>query len=150
MELARTKAQQGDLGTAESLYQAAVEWAGGESKFRKLLVEFYAGHSYRLAEAGLPAAEALVEADETDAEAHALLGWIQFLAGNPAAAETSLRHALELNPDLISGRYYLARLLEVQGQTEAAASEYRRVIDWDSSGEYRQLALVAMQRLNVP
>ena len=150
VELARTKAQQGDLGTAESLYQAAVEWAGGESKFRKLLVEFYAGHSYRLAEAGLPAAEALVEADETDAEAHALLGWIQFLAGNPAAAETSLRHALELNPDLISGRYYLARLLEVQGQTEAAASEYRRVIDWDSSGEYRQLALVAMQRLNVP
>lgn len=150
VELARTKAQQGDLGTAESLYQAAVERAGGDPQFQKLLVQFYAGRSYRLEEAGIPAAEALVEVDEADAEAHALLGWMQFLAGNPAAGETSLRQALELNPDLISARFYLARLLEVQGQAEAAASEYRRVIDWDNSGEYRQLALAGMQRLNPP
>ncbi len=150
VELARTNAQQGDLGTAESLYQAAVERAGGEPQFQKLLVEFYAGRSYRLEEAGIPAAEALVQMDEADAEAHAWLGWMQFLAGHPAAGETSLRQALELNPALVSGRFYLARLLEVQGQAEAAASEYRRVIDWDNSGEYRQLALAAMQRLNAP
>ena len=150
VELARTKAQQGDLGTAESLYQAAVEQAGGDPQFQKLLAQFYAGRSYRLEEAGIPVAEALLELDEADAEAYALLGWMQFLAGNPTAGEMSLRRAVELNPDLISARYYLARLLEVQGQAGPAESEYRRVIDWDSSGEYRQLALAAMQRLSPP
>jgi hypothetical protein len=55
---------------------------------------------------------------------------------------------LELDPDFISARYHLARLLEAQGQATLAAEEYRRVIDWDSSGQYRKLALAGLGRLD--
>jgi tetratricopeptide (TPR) repeat protein len=148
VEYGRTKAQQGDLGTAEAAYQAAVEVAADDLRFQKLLVEFYADRGYRVAEAGLPAAQALLEADEEDAETHALLGRMQFLAGNVIEGETALRLALELTPDLISARYHLARLLEAQGQAVLARQEYQRVVDWDRSGQYRQLALDGIQRLS--
>ncbi len=147
VEYGRTRTEQGDLGTAEAAFLAAIEVAGDDARFQKLLVEFYADRGYRVAEAGLPAAQALLELNEADAEAHALLGRMQFLAGNVTEGEISLRQALELDPDLSSARYHLARLLEAQGQALLASEEYQRVIDWDASGQYRKLALAGMQRL---
>jgi hypothetical protein len=41
----------------------------------------------------------------------------------------------------VSARYHLARLLETHGQAAAAQAEYQRVVDWDTAGAYRQLAL---------
>ena len=129
------------------LPRTTVEVANNDFRFWKLLVEFYAGRGYRVVEAGLPTAQSLLEMNEDDAEVHALLGRMQFLAGNVAEGEISLRRALEMEPDLISARYHLARLLEAQGQTALAEEEYQRVIDWDTSGQYRKLALEGMQRL---
>ncbi|MEW5960264.1 MAG: tetratricopeptide repeat protein [Chloroflexota bacterium] len=147
VELARTKTQQGNLGTAELWYEAAVQVSQGDRQFQRLLALFYADRGYRLEEAGLPAAEALVEADKNDATAYELLGRMQFLAGKPDGGAASLRQALALDPNLIGARYYLARLLETQGQPEAALAEYRRVVDWDTVGEFRERALKDMQRL---
>ena len=153
MELGRTRAQQGDLGTAEAAFLTAVEVAQKDSQspalwVQKVLAQFYADRGYRIAEAGIPAAEALLEVDD-NAEAQALLGWMQFLAGHPVEAETSLRQALGLDPDLVEARYYLARLFETQGQTESALAEYERVVDWDTSGELRKLAFEGRRRLGV-
>ncbi len=149
IELAQTKAQQGKMAAAEAWYQAGLEVAGEDQTewVQRLLVQFYAERGYRMVEAGLPAASALLEENPTDAELYSWLGWMQFLSGQPIEAETSLRRALELEPDLISARYSLARLLERQGDLGLALTEYRRVIDWDTSGSFRERALKDLQRL---
>jgi len=140
VELARTKVQQGDIGTAELLFESAVEVSDGDRQFQRLLSLFYADRGYRLEEAGIPAAEALIEADEENALAYELLGRMQFLAGKPDGGEASLRQALALDPSLVGARYYLARLLEAQGQPTSALAQYRQVVDWDVSGEFRERA----------
>jgi hypothetical protein len=52
-----------------------------------------------------------------------------------------------LNPDLTSARYHLARQLEATGRVVEAAAEYQRVVDWDTSGLFRDRALKDLQRL---
>jgi superkiller protein 3 len=148
-EMAETKAQRGDLATAEVWYQAAVEVAEDDLEFQLLQAKFYANWGYYMAEAGIPAAEKIIEADQTNAEAYDLLGWMQFLTGAPEGGEAALRQALELDPNLISARYHLARLLEIKGQTALAAEEYQRVIDWDTSGIFRDRALKDLQQLKL-
>lgn len=145
-ELGQTKTRQGDLTGAAAYYQVAAVVAGDDLSFRLAQLRFYASHSFRLAEAGIPAAEKLLALDADNAEGHALLGWMQFLASG-SAGEESLRRALELDPDLISGRYFLARYLEDQGRYEEALVEYQKVIDWDTSNQYRHQAIWDRQRL---
>jgi tetratricopeptide (TPR) repeat protein len=145
VELAQIKTGQGNLADAEALYQAAVEVSQQDPAFQRLLVYFYADRGYRLAEAGVPAAQALVEADAANAEAHDLMGWMQFLAGAPDGGEPALRRAVELDPNLVSARYHLARWLAVNGQSAQAAAEYQRVIDWDTTGIFRDRALKELQ-----
>jgi Tfp pilus assembly protein PilF len=70
-----------------------------------------------------------------------------FLNGEPGKAEESFRRALELDPNLVSARYHLARLLQANQQPVSAAEEYRRVVDWDSTGLYRDRALAALSEL---
>lgn len=146
VELAQTKAQQGDFAGAETYFGEALLAAEDDPAIQLLRVKFYAFRGYQLEEVGLPAAEALVKADETNAEAHDLLGWIQFLTGETQQAERSFRRALELDPALASARYHLARYLTTQGAIEAAAAEYQRVIDLDTSNIYRDQALKALQQ----
>ncbi len=148
-EMAETKAQRGDLAIAEVWYQAAVQVAEDDLQFQLLQAKFYANWGYHMAEAGIPAAERIIEADQTNAEAYDLLGWMQFLTGAPEGGEAALRQALELDPNLISARYHLARLLEIKGQTALAAEEYQRVIDWDTSGILRDRALKDLQQLKL-
>ncbi|RME79492.1 MAG: tetratricopeptide repeat protein, partial [Chloroflexi bacterium] len=148
LEYARVREAMGDLATAEAAHLKAVELAGDDTAFRLALVDFYARHSYRVREAAIPAARALVEAEPDNAEAYSLLGWLELLNGQSTAAEKSLRRALELDPELVSARYHLGRLLEAVGQTELARREYQHVVDWDFAGIYRDDALKALQRLN--
>lgn len=146
-EMAETKAKKGELSTAEIWYQAAVQVSEDDLRFRLLQAQFYANWGYNMAEGGIPAAEAIIETDKNNAEAYDLLGWMQFLTGAPEGGEAALRQALALNPDLISARYHLARQLEVSGRMTEAATEYQRVVDWDTSGLFRDKALTDLQRL---
>jgi superkiller protein 3 len=146
-EMGETKAQKGDLASAEIWYQAAVQVSDDDLRFRLLQAKFYANWGYRMAEAGIPVVETIIKTDENNAEAYDLLGWMQFLTGAPDSGEAALRQALVLNPDLLSARYHLARQLEVTGRNTEAAAEYQRVVDWDTSGNYRDRALRDLQRL---
>lgn len=147
IELARVKRDQGNLAAAEDYYMTAVETAPDDFSIQILQAKFYAGRSYRLEEAGIPLAEALIEADRDNAEAYDLLGWMQFLTGAVDNAETNLRRAVELDPDLISARYHLARLLETQGQLAEARQAYEVVTERDISGAYRGPAWEGVYRI---
>ncbi|MCB9102441.1 MAG: tetratricopeptide repeat protein [Anaerolineales bacterium] len=147
IELARVKTDQGSLADAETQYMAAVEAAPDDRLIQTLQVKFYADHTYRLNEAGIPAAEALVEADKENAEAYDLLGWMQFLAGDLDQAETNLRQAIELDPKLMSARYHLARYLESQGQLTEAEQTYRLITEKDLAGTYRSSAWEGVFRI---
>ncbi len=147
VELARTKTEQGDLAMAELMYQAAVQVSDGDRQFQRLLALFYTERGYRLEEAGIPAAQALIEADENDAAAYELLGQMQFLAGKPDGGEASLRQALKLDPESVGAHYLLGRLLETKNQPALALAEYQWVVDRDTSGQFRERALKDMQRL---
>lgn len=147
IELARLKSDQGNLAAAEAQYMAAVEAAPDDVQILTLQVEFYADHTYRLNEAGIPTAEALVEVDEDNAEAYDLLGWMQFLAGDLDHAETNLQQALELNPNLMSAHYHLARYLESQANLTEAEQTYRLVTEKDLSNTYRSSAWEGIFRI---
>lgn len=148
-EMGQTKAQQADLASAEIWYTAAVQVAAGDkAQFQLLLAQFYAEYGYRLNEAGIPMVQAIIEADPDNAAAYSVLGWMQFQASVPPnMGEEALRRALELEPNLAIARYRLARSLEAQGRVGQAMDEYRRVVDLDKSGIYRQRALQDLQRL---
>jgi len=146
-ELGKVKDQAGDLTAAEQWYTTAVDLAPDEREFQLLLLHFYVNRSYQAAEVGLPLAERLVEANPAEAELHDLLGWLQFLFDAPDKGEEALRRALELNPNLISARYHLARYLETNSRPVEAIAEYHKVVDWDSGEGFRDQALKDLQRL---
>ena len=110
------------------------------------LLRFYAGRGYRITQAGIPLAEEIIEADATNAEALDWLGWMQFASGQAEAAEESFRRVLEIDPNSVSARLHLAQVIETTRPEEAIA-EYRTVIDWDTSGVFRDRAFERLQAL---
>ncbi len=148
VELGRTKAEQGDFAAAEEQYDLAATVADDQIQIQLARVRFYATRGYNLLETGIPAAEMVIGDDKNNAEAHDLLGWMYFLSGDPEAAETELRRAIELDSNSISSRYHLARVLGATGQLTEAMVQYQRVIDWDTIGGFRDRALKELQQLN--
>jgi len=147
IELAQTKTDKGDFEAAGQQYAIAVSLAKNDLQIQLARVRFYANRGYQITEKGIPAVEEIIKSNENSAEAYDLLGWMQFLAGEPDKAEATLRRAIELDPNLVSAHYHLARQLETNGQSAAAEVEYQHVIDWDTSGAYRDRALKDLQRL---
>lgn len=146
-ELALTKTEQGNFAAAEDFYRQAVEASDHSPEMLLLQMAFHGGRGYRVAEAGIPAGEALLEQDDENALAHDWLGWMYFLNGEPDKAEESFRRALELDANMVSAHYHLARLLQANGQPVSAAEEYRHVVDWDTTGLYRDRAQAALAEL---
>ena len=147
VELARTKTEQGDFEAAGEQYATAVTLVEDNLQIQLARVRFYANRGYQIVETGIPAVEEIIDSSENNAEAYDLLGWMQFLSGELDKAEITLRRAVELDPNLVSARYHLARHLEANGQSTAATEQYQHVIDWDTSGVYRDRALKDLQRL---
>lgn len=145
-ELAQTKVEQGDFAAAEAQFEAAVGAADNDPAMQMLRVRFHGGRGYRVEEAGIPAAQAVIKADDTNAEAYDWLGWMYYITGHPDKAGENLRKAIELNPDLASAHYRLGRLLE-ESAPEDAAKQYHRAVDLDIEGYYRQEAQKGLQRL---
>jgi tetratricopeptide (TPR) repeat protein len=147
LELALTKTEQGDLLAAEEAYNNAVSIADNDVQMQLARLRFYASRGYRVEEAGIPAAEAIIKIDADNAEAHSLLGWLYFISADFVEAETALQKALELDPSLVSARYHLARTLEANNKPEDAKAAYLQVVDEDITGEFRTRALQDLQRL---
>jgi Flp pilus assembly protein TadD len=136
-EMARASEDRSDYPQAEEWYVGAVEAEPGEVDFHLMLVQFYVNHLYRVQEAGLPAAQALVDLAPNDARAHDLLGWAYHLAGLQAEARASLLRALGLDPDLVSAHYHLGSLYLLTGQYDRARWHLQRAADLDTGGYYR-------------
>jgi tetratricopeptide (TPR) repeat protein len=138
--MAETFLDLGDYAHAEEWYQAAVDVADQDIEFHLLLARFYVDHLYRVEEGGLPATEAAVALAPDDARAHDLLGWAYHLAGRHAEGESSLTHALALDPYLVSAHFHLGSLYTHVNQVEQALQHLQRAVDLDTAGFYRSRA----------
>lgn len=147
VELARTKMQQGDLAAAEAQFAAAVEAAPDDPEIQILQVQFYANRAYRLVETGIPLAEAFIDSHKDDAEAHELLGWMQFLVGELEDAEANLRRAIKIDGNLMTAHYHLGRFLEAQQRFEEAEAAYQTVIERDTASVFREKAWDGYRRV---
>lgn len=91
------------------------------------LADSYIGKS---AEARSAAMEAL-RLDDSLGEAHASLGWIEWLDWNWKGAEAEYRRGIELNPNSPFAHYRYALLLGTRGRHDEAIREARRAQEID-------------------
>jgi len=141
LETAQTLADMGDYLSAEAWYRSLVQLEPEATIYQEVLTAFYIEHGYRVADLGLTEAERLAEIAPESARAHDLLGWARFQTGDFLGAETALRRAIALDPTAVAPRYHLGRLLEALSRDGEARAEFTRVIDWDTSGVYRDRLL---------
>lgn len=76
---------------------------------------------------------ALLELDESNAEAHYLLGRAQRMLVDAEGAAASLRRATELQPALIEARFILGRLLLDAGDAEEAVTVFAAIMEGSRS-----------------
>jgi len=149
IEMGHTKLAQGDIAAAELWYQTAVQVAEEDQlPFQLLLLNFYANRSYKINEAGIPLAEEILEKQPNNAEVYDKLGWMQFLSGEADSGQKAFRQALAPDPHLVSARYHLARYYESTGLLPSAKAEYQRVVDEDTSNNFRNRAMKDLLRLD--
>jgi tetratricopeptide (TPR) repeat protein len=145
-EMASTYLGKRDYPAAREWYRAAVERAPGEVEFHLLQAEFHLEHLLWLDD-GLAAAQMAVALDPENAMAWDLLGWGQYLTQRPKEARSSLERAIVVNPDLASAYYHLGVVYEQERLKEEAEWAYRRAIDLDTEGLYRERAEKALKKL---
>ena len=78
-------------------------------------------------EEGQPLVDRLLRGEDS-AEAHYLLGWMAFSAGDAAKAVRELARALELNPKLPSLRSHYGRALLYTGDVDGAIAAFREAL----------------------
>jgi tetratricopeptide (TPR) repeat protein len=139
-DLARAYVRQGLYSEAEEALVEAAKSAPDDLTYRSALVRFYADHTFRIADRGLAAARSAADLAPEDAQVRDMLGWMHFLAGDPAEARLHLESALHLDPELASTHYHLGVLRNAVGEEEAARFAFLRAIDVDTDGFYRDQA----------
>jgi len=73
-----------------------------------------------------------LEIDDTLAEAHAILGFINlFVRHNWRGAEQELKRAIELDPNYATAHQWYSIYLETQGRLDEAETEMRRALEID-------------------
>lgn len=133
-------AKLGDLISALTAYQQAVELAPDEARYYRLLAVFCAENNYYVEEFGLPAAEQAVSLSPNDVANLDALGYVYFLSGRYANAEISLLEAIEHAPQYFSAHLHLALTYLAQNNRSAAYNSLTFIRDADSSGVYRASA----------
>jgi tetratricopeptide (TPR) repeat protein len=87
------------------------------------------------------AAQALnrfMDAEPQNPHAHALLGNLWLLRDDPASAIAAYERSQQLRPGFVVATLGLARALYLNGETEKAEAQWRRLIEDDSAaGQYR-------------
>lgn len=72
-----------------------------------------------------------VELDESLAEAHTSLAYLEFLGGATAAAETEFQQALELNPSYANAHHWFALFLWNGGRIQEAMTQFDEALKSD-------------------
>jgi tetratricopeptide (TPR) repeat protein len=139
-DLARAYAGQGQYLEAEEALTRAATSAPEDLTFHLALVRFYADHAFKVTDRGLAAARAAADLAPEDPQTRDMLGWMHFLAGDPAKARLHLESALRLDPELASTHYHIGVLRNALGEEEAARFAFLRAIDLDTDGTYRHQA----------
>lgn len=115
---------QGSLGTAETLYRAALAKDPNSADALHLLglVAHATGHLEQAAEL----IQAAISVNPNVAAYHSNLGNVHLSRMQPAAAESCLRQALVLDPDFAAGHNNLGLAYSAQGRISDAADSFRR------------------------
>lgn len=149
-EVANTHRADGNNGLAEYWIEEMLDLAGDDFRFRLIAAQFYVDEEYRVAEVGLPLAEALTLENPESAAAHATLGWGYFLTGEIGRAFEELDRALALEPTLLRALVHKGAVLESQQRTAEAVSYYRQALALDPEGPYGAFATRALERIGEP
>ena len=144
--LADCRLRLGDLGRVIELLRPVVD-ADPEDR-AALYVLGMALLSDGRVEEGQPLVDRLLRGEES-AEAHYLLGWMAFSAGDAAKAVRELGRALELNPKLPSLRSHYGRALLYTGDVDGAIMALREALaespnDFDAN--YTLAGILASRR----
>jgi tetratricopeptide (TPR) repeat protein len=101
------------------------------------------------AEGAAAALRKAVEADPKDSEAQLALGAVLLTGRDLDGARRHLQLALELNPKSTVARYEWAKLERAEGQVEAAAKDFEKVVHDDPNWAQPHVELAALYfRLN--
>ena len=87
------------------------------------------------------AANKAIQLDDSSAEAHAALGYVDLFDWKWRASEQELQRAITLNPNLPQAHLYFGQFLSVQGRMDDAVDEHKRLLQLDPT------SLVANQLL---
>ncbi len=147
VEIAETHRTEHQYASAELWMEEAVRLAPHDFRLKLLQAQFYVDAEYRVAEKGLPLAQALVTEQPENAEAHATLGWAYFLIGEVGRAFEEMDRALTLDADLPRANFYRGALLESQGRIAEATACYERARSLDPQGPFGALAARALERI---
>jgi tetratricopeptide (TPR) repeat protein len=92
------------------------------------------------------AANKAVQLDDSNAEAHAALGYAALFAWEWRTSDRELRRALELNPSLPQAHLYYGQYLASQGKLDEAVVEHKRALDLDPVSQIYNQCLCAVFR----
>ena len=123
--LADCRLRLGEFGRVEELLRPIVD-ADPENRAALYLLGMALLSDGRVEE-GQPLVDRLLRGEES-AEAHYLLGWMAFSAGDAAKAVRELARALELDPKLPSLRSHYARALLYTGDVDGAIQAFREAL----------------------
>jgi tetratricopeptide (TPR) repeat protein len=131
----------GDLISAVTAYQRAIELAPDEATYWRLLAVFCAENEIYIEELALPAAQQAFSLAPNDVAVLDTLGFVYFASRRYANAEKTLLQAIEISPQYFPAHLRLALTYLAQGNRTAAYNTLTYVRDADVSGAYRDLAL---------
>lgn len=124
---ARVAQRNGEVKTAESLYQQLLEEFPDAAVLHYALAQLLARQNRF--EAAVPHYQRLLEQFPQHVNARINLGTILFYQGKVEPALEHFRHALAVDPDSILARKNLAAVLYARGQLGKAISQYRTVLE---------------------
>ena len=116
----------GDLETALSFYQQAVEVDPQRALTYRMLASFCLEFHYRLRESALPAARQAAILGKEEPDNHIILGRVLFALGDGANALKSYYRALD--PDYPPAHLYLGRVFVEREDRERAAYHLQQVL----------------------
>lgn len=140
MSLGETYAILGDLVSALTAYQKAVELAPTDAIYWRALAMFCAEKGVHVEEIGLPAAQQAILLSPDDPQSLDALGFVYFSTGRFANAEQTLMQAIDKNATYYPAHIHLAMNHLAQGNRSAAFNSLTFVRDSDTSGLYGETA----------
>lgn len=133
-------AKLGDLVSALTAYQRAVELAPTEAEYWRLLAYFCAENNVQIEEVGLPAAQQALMLAPNDPAVLDAAGYVYLSTGRYANAEASFTQAIDMEPQYFPAYIHLAMTHLAQGDQAAAFNLLTFVRDADNAGTYAETA----------